>query len=306
MPEYSVKEITALIKEKSLELGFDDCGISKAEYLDDHRKPLIEWIEKNKGYHPYLEKNTDLRLDASRLFVDARSVISLVKNYYPGSTQKGEYLIAKYAFGEDYHTVIKARLFELIDYIKSIVGKCKYKAFVDSAPLLEKAYAVKAGLGQIGKNNLLITQHGSYFFLSEIILDVELEYENVPPKDICGNCTRCLDACPTDALYDAYHLDTSKCISALTIELNDDIPESFRGKTRNWIYGCDICQDVCPYNKNPIPHNEPLFEPIKEIVSFKKEDWLKLTEEQFNRIFEKSSIKRIKYPKLISNIKFNI
>jgi epoxyqueuosine reductase len=304
MSEYSVKEITALIKEKARELGFDECGISKAEFLYDHEKPLNEWISKNKGYHTYLEKNTELRLDASRLFKNAKSVISLLKNYFPPTNQKGEYLIAKYAYGQDYHNVIKNKLFELVKYITTIIGKFEFNAFVDSAPILEKAYAVKAGLGQIGKNNLLITKQGSYFFLSEIIVDFELEYKNIPRKDICGKCTKCIDACPTNALYKEFHLDTSKCISALTIEYKDDIPECFKGKTMNWIYGCDICQDVCPYNKNPIPHNEPLFAPVKEIINYSKKDWINLSEEKFNKVFKKSSIKRIKHPKFISNIRF--
>jgi epoxyqueuosine reductase len=301
----TVKELSKLIKDKALELGFDDCGISKAEPIPDHEKPLFEWIGVNKGYHPYIEKNTSLRTNASELFDDAKSVISLTKNYFPERKQKGKYIIAKYAYGNDYHVVIKNKLYELASFIKSLTGDFKFKAFVDSSPILEKAYAVKAGLGQIGKNNLLIGKNGSFCFVSEMIVNFELDYVNIPQKDICGDCNRCIDACPTKALYKPYHIDVYKCISALTIELKGPVPEEFRGKTKNRIYGCDICQDVCPYNKNPKPHSEPLFTPLKEIMTFNDADWESLTEEQFNKIFRDSSIKRIKHKKFLSNIVFN-
>ncbi|MCD4680989.1 MAG: tRNA epoxyqueuosine(34) reductase QueG [Bacteroidales bacterium] len=306
MSAYSKKDITKLIKEKALELRFDDCGISKAEFLPEHEKPLKEWIIKNQGYHPYLEKNTELRLDASKLFKNAKSVISLIKNYYPESKQKGKYLIAKYAYGQDYHNVIKSKLFQLIDYISSLKSDFTFKAFVDSSPFLEKAMAVKSGLGQIGKNNLLITNSsGSFFFLSEIIIDFELEYDESSQKDVCGNCSLCIDACPTNALYAPYHLDVSKCISALTIEIKDPIPEEFKGKLNGWIYGCDICQDVCPHNNNSIPHNEPLFYSENDLLEMSDDDWENLTEETFKSLFKQSAIKRTKYNKFYSNILFN-
>ncbi len=300
------KLLTKLIKEKANELGFEDCGIAKAEFLPEHEKPLKVWIDKNRGYHPYLDRNTELRLDASRLFEKAKSVISLVKNYYPESKQTGKYRIAKFAYGQDYHKIIKSKLYQLVDFISSMKTDFTFKAFVDSAPLLEKAMAVKSGLGQIGKNNLLITNSsGSFVFISEIIVDFELEYENVNRTDICGKCTLCIDACPTNALYAPYHLHVSKCISAMTIEIKDPIPEEFKGKLNNWIYGCDTCQDVCPYNKKSIPHDEPSFNPVDGLLEMRNDDWENLTEKKFNMLFKDSSIKRIKYPKFYSNILFN-
>jgi len=303
----SVKEITQSIKAKALELGFDDCGVSRAELLGEHENSLKEWLNKNQGdlLH-YMEKNTELRLNPSKLFEEAQSVISLLSNYYPESKQKGKYLIAKYAYGSDYHKVIKSKLNHLVEFISTLKRDFNFRAFVDTAPLLEKAMAMKGGLGHIGKNNLLFTNSGgSFYFVSEIIVDFELEYKDESRKDICGKCTLCLDACPTNALYEPYHMDATRCISALTIESKVVIPEKFKSKLNNWIYGCDICQDVCPYNKKSKPHSNPSFKAVEGLLEMKDEDWENLTEERFNKLFEKSSIKRVKYPKFYSNILAN-
>ncbi len=308
MPEYSKNNLTKIIKSKALELGFEACGISRVEFLGEHENQIKTWLKNKKhGKLDYLEKNLEILLDPTKIVDRAGSVITLLKNYYPKTKQKGGYHIAKYAYGRDYHKVIKGKLGYLADYINSFVSNCNITAFVDSAPVLEKAWAVKSGLGQIGKNTLLITKSkGSFFFISELITDIELEYDSpLPEKDICGNCTLCMDACPTQALYAPYHLDASKCISALTIESKDMIPEKFKGKLNKWIYGCDICQDVCPHNKKSVPHNEELFLPQGDWLNFSDEDWENLTEEKFKIIFKHSAVKRIKYRKFMNNIRLN-
>lgn len=302
-------DITKSIKEKARELGFDECGISKAEFLNNQEDNIKEWIsyKKNDNLIHYIEKNLDRRLDPTKLFDGAKSVVSLLKNYYPPVKQNGKYRIAKYAYGKDYHDVIKDKLLKLAEFLRSIAGECRTRAFVDTAPLLEKAWAVKSGLGQIGKNTLLINkERGSFFFLAEIVTDMELEYADNLPEDICGNCNRCIKACPTQALYAPYKLDPSKCISAITIEEKELVPPKYKGKLKGWIYGCDICQDVCPYNNNPKPHNELLFMPKMDMLDKSDDEWEKLKEKDFRAVFKGSAIGRIRYEKFMNNIFMNM
>ncbi|NOZ46809.1 MAG: tRNA epoxyqueuosine(34) reductase QueG [Chlorobi bacterium] len=295
-----------LIKEYALKLGFQNCGISKIRELKEDKIHLQDWLKNGmNGEMHYMKNYFDKRVDPSKLMENAKSVISLSYNYYTNKTFKNKaYLISKYAYGKDYHYVIKNKLKLLITYIEKITDTNNSRAFVDSAPVLERSWAKQSGLGWIGKNaNLISKKYGSFFFLSEILVNVELEYDK-PIKDYCGNCTKCIDACPTGAIYEPYKINGSKCISYLTIELKNEIPENFKGNYKNWIFGCDICQDVCPWNKKSKQHNEPDFEPHPNLLKMTKKEWEEITEEKYRELFKKSAIKRAKYKGLKRNINF--
>jgi len=298
---------TAFIKAKAAELGFSFCGISKAEFLKDEAPRLEAWLKKNyQGKMSYLENHFDKRLDPTLLVPGAKSVISLVYNYYPARdlAQQSPLKIAKYAYGEDYHVVIKDKLKTFLSLVQAEVGEINGRAFVDSAPVMERAWAQRSGLGWIGKNSLLLNKSmGSFFFLAELIVDLPLEYD-APVKDYCGTCTACMDACPTDAIPEPYVVDGSKCISYYTIELKDEIPADAKGKFENWIFGCDICQDVCPWNRFSVLHHESAFEPRGNLLEMSKEDWEEITEDVFQKIFEKSPVKRTKFTGIKRNIAF--
>jgi len=298
---------TQLIKTESKRLGFDYCGISKADFLEEEAPRLENWLNKNmQGQMSYMQNHFDKRLDPRLLVPGAKSVISLLLNYYPSEKQTYDAApkISKYAYGKDYHSVIKEKLNELLQYIKESIGEVDGRAFVDSAPMLDKAWAKKSGLGWIGKNsNLINKQSGSFYFIAELIVDLELEYDGAI-KDYCGTCTRCMDACPTEAIVAPYVVDGSKCISYFTIELKENIPLEMKGKLDNWAFGCDVCQDVCPWNRFSKPHSEPHFQPNGELLEMTKQDWFELTEETFKRIFKDSAVKRTKFSGLKRNLDF--
>jgi len=300
-------ENTRAIKSIAQDLGFSFCGISKAEFLEDEASHFEQWL--NKGYAGtmrYLHENFDKRLDPRLLVEGARSVISVAYNYFPGKdlAQTTKLKIAKYAYGEDYHFVVKDKLKEFLGRIQEKVGEVNGRAFVDSAPVHERAWAQRSGLGWIGKNSLLLNRGaGSFFFLAELIVDVELEYDG-PIKDYCGTCTACMDACPTDAIPEPYLVDGSKCISYFTIELKEGIPVEQKSKFDNWIFGCDICQDVCPWNRFSKPHHEPRFHPHAELEKMDQQAWIEITEEIFQRLFKKSAVKRTGFSGLKRNIQF--
>ncbi|HEY1006434.1 MAG TPA: tRNA epoxyqueuosine(34) reductase QueG [Sphingobacteriaceae bacterium] len=303
------KEINSrIIKEEARKLGFMFCGISKAGFLEEEAPRLESWLKN--GYHgemQYMENHFDKRLDPTRLVEGARSVISLALNYYPEARQADPEApkISKYAYGTDYHFVIKDKLKALLEVIREKIGDVDGRAFVDSAPVLDKAWAKKAGLGWVGKNSNLLNKHsGSFFFLAELILDLELAPDIAPARDHCGTCTRCIDACPTQAIVGPYLVDGSRCISYLTIELKNEIPHEFRGKMDNWMFGCDVCQDVCPWNRFSIVHSEPAFTPQEELLGFTRADWEEMTEETFRKVFRNSPVKRTKYAGLKRNIGF--
>jgi len=283
------EKYTQLIKTEAQRLGFLSCGISKAGFLETEAPRLEHWLNQNhQGEMKYMENHFDKRLDPTLLVDDAKSVISLLLNYYPSSEQNSDsYKISKYAYGQDYHFVIKEKLKELLHTIQNQIGEVSGRAFVDSAPVLDKAWAAKSGLGWIGKNSNLLTQQvGSFYFIAELIVDLELEYDYAT-TDHCGTCTACIDACPTEAIVAPYVVDGSKCISYFTIELRDNLPIEMKGKLDNWMFGCDVCQDVCPWNRFSKPHNEPLFNPHPEVLSFTKKDWEEITEETFEKVFSK-------------------
>jgi epoxyqueuosine reductase len=298
---------TQIIKTEAKRLGFLSCGISKAEFLEEEAPRLEKWLKKNMhGDMQYMENHFDKRLDPTKLVDGSKSVISLLLNYFPSHEQKDKTApkISKYAYGTDYHFVIKDKLKSLLNYIQEEIGDIHGRAFVDSAPVLDKAWAARSGLGWIGKHsNLLTHQVGSFYFIAELIVDLELDYDT-PTTDHCGSCSSCLDACPTQAIIEPYVVDGSKCISYFTIELKDNIPNEFKGKFDNWMFGCDVCQDVCPWNRFSKSHNEPLFDPKPELLNMTKNDWQDITEEVFNRIFKNSAVKRTKYSGLKRNIKF--
>ncbi|WP_410006302.1 tRNA epoxyqueuosine(34) reductase QueG [Aequorivita nionensis] len=297
---------TALIKTEAKRLGFLSCGISKAEFLEEEAPRLETWLKKNMhGEMAYMENHFDKRLDPTLLVQDSKSVISLLLNYFPSEMQNPDsYQISKYAYGTDYHFVIKDKLKQLMEFISEKIGEVHGRAFVDSAPVLDKAWAAKSGLGWIGKHsNLLTKQLGSFYFIAELIVDLDLEYDT-PVTDHCGSCTACIDACPTNAIVADKVVDGSKCISYFTIELKNEIPTSQKGNFEDWMFGCDICQDVCPWNRFSKPHNEPLFNPNPELLSMTKKDWEEITEDVFQRIFKNSAVKRTKFSGLKRNIEF--
>lgn len=298
---------TELIKDKAKQLGFSFCGISKAEFLLSEAPKLEKWLKENKnGKMAYMENHFDKRLDPTLLVEDSKSVISLMYNYYTPKKQIDSLApkISKYAYGEDYHDVVKEKLKELLLFIQLEIGEVSGRCFVDSAPILERAWAAKSGLGWIGKNGNLINKgNGSYFFLAELIIDLELCYDGVV-TDHCGTCTACIDACPTQAIVAPTIIDGSKCISYFTIELKEAIPTAMKGKFDNWAFGCDVCQDVCPWNKFSKPHQEPKFEPNEQLLNMNKQDWQEITEQVFSQLFKKSAVKRTKYNGLKRNIDF--
>ncbi|MBG24494.1 MULTISPECIES: tRNA epoxyqueuosine(34) reductase QueG [Croceibacter] len=299
-------QYSAFIKNEAKRLGFMSCGISKAEFLEAEAPRLEEWLSKNRhGEMQYMENYFDKRLDPTKLVEGSKSVVSLLLNYYPSETQIEEsYKISKYAFGTDYHFVIKDKLKTLLHSIQEEIGDVHGRAFVDSAPVLDKAWAAKSGLGWIGKHsNLLSKQAGSFYFIAELIIDLELDYDT-PVTDHCGTCTACIDACPTQAIIEPYKVDGSKCISYLTIELKNEIPNGFSNQMDDWMFGCDVCQDVCPWNRFSKPHNEPLFNPHPELLTKSKSEWQELTKEVFAEIFKKSAVKRTKFTGLKRNINF--
>jgi epoxyqueuosine reductase len=297
---------TNIIKTEAKRLGFLSCGISKAEFLEDEAPRLENWLHKNMhGEMSYMTNHFDKRLDPTLLVPDSKSVVSLLLNYFPEETQTNNtYKISKYAYGEDYHYVIKDKLKQLLNFIQDEIGEVHGRAFTDSAPVLDKAWAAKSGLGWIGKHSNLITKsNGSFYFIAELIIDLELDYDYAV-TDHCGNCTACIDACPTQAITEPYVVDGSKCISYFTIELKNEIPSDMKGKFNDWMFGCDICQDVCPWNRFSKAHKEPLFNPNQELLSMSKKDWEEITEEVFRKVFEKSAVKRTKYSGFIRNINF--
>lgn len=297
---------TNLIKAEAERLGFLSCGISKAEFLEEEAPRLEEYLQNERhGKMTFLENYFDKRLDPTKLVEGSKSVISLLLNYYPEEKQREDsYKISKYAYGADYHFVIKDKLKSLLRFIQEEIGEVEGRAFVDSAPVMDKAWAAKAGLGWVGKHTLLLSkQKGSFFFVAELIVDLDLEYDT-PVTDHCGSCTACIDACPTGAIVEPYKVDGSKCISYFTIELKDQLPNDMKGKFDDWAFGCDTCQDVCPWNRFSQPHNEPLFNPHPELLSMSKKDWEEITEETFRKVFKKSAVKRTKYSGLTRNINF--
>ena len=299
-------QYTQFIKSEAKRLGFLSCGISKAGFLEDEAPRLENWLNNNRnGQMSYMENHFDMRLNPTLLVDDAKSVVSLLLNYYPEEVQNSEsFKISKYAYGEDYHFVIKDKLKEFLFSIQSNIGEVSGRAFVDSAPVLDRAWAAKSGLGWIGKSSNLITQKvGSFYFIAELIIDLDLEYDN-PTTDHCGSCTACIDACPTEAIVAPYTVDGSKCISYFTIELKENIPTDMRGKFDDWAFGCDVCQDVCPWNRFSKAHSEPLFSPNSEMLSMSKKDWIEITEETFRIVFKKSPLKRAKFQGLKRNIDF--
>ncbi len=301
------QQYSNLIKKHASRLGFLACGIAKADFLEEEAPRLENWLQNNyHGKMQYMENHFDKRLDPRLLVEGAKSVISLSYNYFPEEEQQeGSYKLAKYAYGEDYHHVIKNKLFELLECLREEIGEINGRCFVDSAPVLERAWAEKAGLGWNGKHTLLIQKkQGSFFFLAELIIDLQLEYDQPFTTDHCGKCTRCIDACPTDAILPNNNLDASKCISYLTIELRDNIPSGFKNQMEDWMFGCDICQDVCPWNRFSEPHNQPLFTPKEPLLEMNKRDWQELTEETFRKVFKKSAVKRAKFSGLTKNISY--
>jgi len=297
---------TKLIKNEAKRLGFISCGISRAEFLEDEAPRLEKWLKmKMNGEMKYMENYFEKRLDPTKLVDGAKSIISLAYNYYPKDLQNKEApKVSKYAYGMDYHYVIKEKLNFFLTFIRDKIGDVHGRAFVDSAPILEKAWAAKSGIGWVGKNSNLITkQVGSFYFLAELIVDLDLDYDTIE-SDHCGECTACIDACPTQAIAQPYVVDGSKCISYFTIELKENIPKEFKGKFDDWVFGCDICQDVCPWNKFSKTHNEPLFQANSELMKMSRDEWNEITEETFNKIFKNSALKRTGYKGLTRNLNF--
>ena len=300
--------ITRLFKEEAYRLGFSGIAIAKAQFMEEEAKNLEAWLNQNyHGEMSYMENHFDLRIDPTKLVPGSKSVVCLLYNYFTTSKQEDDEApkISSYALGKDYHKVVRKKLKALFDFLKNQVGTLEGRVFVDSAPVMERDWAKRSGLGWVGKNTLMITpQKGSYFFLAEIICDFEFDYD-IPIRDHCGTCTRCIDACPTEAISPTgYLLDASKCISYLTIELKNEIPEAFKGKMGGYMYGCDICQDVCPWNRFSKPHEEPDFEPNDVLISMTKTQWYELSEMTFDQIFAQSPVKRAKFKGLKRNLDF--
>lgn len=297
-----------LIKSKALELGLDLCGIAKADFLAEEKENLLSWLKKEyHGEMGYMANNIDKRLDPRLLVENTKSIIVVGLNYYPKVQQNDPDapIIAKYAYGKDYHFVLKDRLNQLLQYIHTEIGDVSGRAFVDSAPILEHAWAKRAGLGWIGKNSLLLNRKlGSFLFLGELLIDMDLEYDEAKEQDFCGGCSKCIRSCPTGAITQPYVVNGSKCISYFTIELKDDIPEEMKGKFRNRVFGCDICQDVCPWNRMAKPHAVPEFEPNPKLLSMSKAEWELLDTQKFNEVFKNSAVKRTKFKGLKRNLDF--
>ena len=297
---------TQLIKAEAKRLGFLSCGVSKAGFLEEEAPRLERWLTNNQhGEMAYMENHFDKRLDPTKLVPDSKSVVSLLLNYFPSEVQhEDSYKLSKYAYGTDYHFVIKDKLKQLLAFIHDEIGDVHGRAFVDSAPVLDKAWAAKSGLGWIGKHsNLLTKQVGSFYFIAELIIDLDLEYDS-PVTDHCGSCTACIDACPTQAIVEPYVVDGSKCISYFTIELKDALPNAMKGSFDDWMFGCDVCQDVCPWNRFSKAHKEPLFNPNPELLSMSRQDWEEITKDVFQKLFKKSAVKRTKFEGLQRNISF--
>lgn len=298
---------TELIKGEASRLGFDACNVAKAQPLDDEARRLEAWL--GKGFHggmQYMENHFELRIDPTKLVPGARSVIVLLLNYYPEQEQSFSPKISKYAYGMDYHTVIKDKLKQLLQFMRDNIGEVNGRGFVDSAPVLERSWAVRSGLGWVGKNGNLITrQQGSFMFIATLITDVELAYDDPFAKDYCGSCRKCIEACPTEAILEDRVIDGSKCISYFTIELKEMmIPGEMQGRFKDWMFGCDTCQDVCPWNRFSKPTNEPGFTPIPEVLNLTTKEWEALTEESFTSIFKHSPLKRAKFQGIQRNLKF--
>jgi len=297
---------TAIIKKEAKRLGYDFCGISKASFLEEEAPRLEKWLNENRhGKMDYMANHFDKRLDPRLLVDGAKSVVSLLYNYYPSQQQtENAPKLSKYAYGNDYHDVIRDKLKELVNSLQEQIGEINGRVFTDSAPVMDKVWAKRSGLGWIGKNsNLINKQQGSFFFIAELIIDLELEYDG-PIDDYCGTCTKCIDACPTQAIIAPYVVDGSKCISYLTIELKENIPQEFKGKMDNWAFGCDVCQDVCPWNRFSKPHNEPLFNNTNGLLNYSTQEWNEMTEEVFGKLFKNSAVKRTKFSGLKRNIDF--
>lgn len=296
-----------MIKTEALRLGFSSVGIAKAEYLETDATHLSQWLENGfQGEMYYMENHFDKRLNPTLLVEGAKSVVIVTHNYFPENSLDADgYQIARYAYGEDYHFVLKDKLQQLLQFIKEQIRPTHARIFTDSAPILERAWAIKAGLGWQGKNTLLIQKgKGSYFFLAELILDLELAYDEPFSTDHCGTCTRCINACPTQAILPGKILDARKCISYLTIESKSEIPELFRNQWQDWIFGCDICQEVCPWNHFALPHNEIRFQPKQDLLQMKRFDWEKISTETFEILYDKSPLKRAKLEGIKRNINF--
>jgi epoxyqueuosine reductase len=301
----SITDNTRLLKKVAHDLGFSFCGVAKAEFLEEEAPRLEEWLKRGyQGKMSYLESHFDKRLDPRALVPGAKSVVSLVYNYFPKQEIKGQLKVAKYAYGEDYHFVVRDLLKELVYRLEETIGQINGRVFVDSAPVMERAWAARSGTGWIGKNSLLLNRSmGSFFFLAELIVDLDLEPDGVA-KDFCGDCTACMDACPTDAIPQPYVVDGSKCISYFTIELKEEIPPEAKGKFQDWVFGCDICQDVCPWNRFAKPNAQPRFEPSHDLGKIQSSEWKEMTEAVFNSVFKNSPLKRAGFAGLMRNITF--
>lgn len=304
-----ISDKSTWIKQKALSLGFDHCGIAEATSLDEDAFRLEKWLHQGKhGSMQYMENYFDLRIDPRKLFPGAKSVITVLKNYYSSEKNPDPNApkISKYAYGKDYHEVIRKQLKEFLEEIRTEFGQVEGRGFVDSAPVLERSWAKKSGLGWVGKNGMVIHKGaGSFFFIATLIVDLPLVYDAPAVQDFCGKCTRCIDACPTEAISNNKEIDGSKCISYFTIELKDQlIPENMKGKFDNWMFGCDTCQDVCPWNRFSKENEELNFQPISEILHFTQKDWDELTEESFKQIFSKSPLKRSKFAGIKRNLHF--